>query len=112
MYFFKCGLFADAVQDSMAIQEVARYLDPDLFRDLEKMTTDSEKLGRLGGTLFTAHGYIALQHLERSDLYRSFCSQLAWRAERKWDEFGFVYPQMGYYIATEANMLLVSWTLK
>ncbi|KAE9388508.1 hypothetical protein BT96DRAFT_981029 [Gymnopus androsaceus JB14] len=60
----ECGLFADAVQDSMAMQEVARYLDPDLFRDLEKMTTDSEKLGRLGGTLFTAHGYIALQHLE------------------------------------------------
>ncbi|KAE9398935.1 hypothetical protein BT96DRAFT_1019806 [Gymnopus androsaceus JB14] len=92
-------------EDSMAMQEVARYLDPDLFRDLEKMTADSEKLGRLGSTLFTAHGYIALQHLERSDLYRSFCSQLAWRAERKWDEFGFVYAQMGYYIATEANML-------
>ncbi|KAJ3804189.1 hypothetical protein F5876DRAFT_83604 [Lentinula aff. lateritia] len=97
--------FAQA-ENAMAYDKVAKYLDPDLYHEFQKRTMDSEKLGRIGGTVYSCHNYMAIQHLENTDACRSFCSQLESIRNYQY-EMAFVYSQMGYWIETESNTF---WT--
>ncbi|KAJ3925006.1 MAG: hypothetical protein NXY57DRAFT_1044469, partial [Lentinula lateritia] len=97
--------FAQA-ENAMAYDKVAKYLDPDLYHEIQRRTIDSEKLGRIGGTVYSCHNYMAIQHLENTDACRSFCSQLELIRNHQY-EMAFVYSQMGYWIETESNTF---WT--
>ncbi|KAJ3925903.1 MAG: hypothetical protein NXY57DRAFT_967128 [Lentinula lateritia] len=97
--------FAQA-ENAVAYDKVAKYLDPDLYHEIQRCTMNSEKLGRIGGTVYSCHNYMAIQHLENTDACRSFCSQLELVRNHQY-EMAFVYSQMGYWIETESNTF---WT--
>jgi hypothetical protein len=81
-------------------------MDPELVTTLNEKTKDSTKLGQLGGTLYICHNYMAAQHTESTDACRSLCVQLELKTPHpEWAEFGFAYPQMGFYIVTTSNMI-------
>ncbi|KAF8987153.1 hypothetical protein BDZ89DRAFT_917366, partial [Hymenopellis radicata] len=88
----------------LLMNEVARRVWPDVFRDMKKATECTDHFGVDGMNLYRCRGYRAPLHRDH-DVCRGLCGQVEWDADAKFAEYAFCQPEWGYYIVTRANMI-------
>lgn len=85
--------------------ETTRLIHKDLITDMKQITSNTDRLGFSGMTLYSCHNYTSPIHRDSNDAVRGICCQLLLDAQVDWKEYSFIYAEYGFFIETATNCL-------
>lgn len=88
----------------MVLFETALSLHSSMCQDLVRITSDTDKLGTMGTSLYLCHDYTSGLHQD-NDAFRGLCAQIDLTADSNLREYGFIYAAYGLYVVPQANSL-------
>lgn len=88
----------------MVLFKTAQALHTSMCQELVKITTDADKLGTMGTSLYLCDGYTSALHQD-NDAVRGLCAQIELTADTNLREYGFIYATYGLYVVPQANSL-------
>lgn len=88
----------------MVLFETARSLHMPMCQELIRITTDADKLGTMGTSLYLCDGYTSALHQDK-DAVRGLCAQIELQADSSLREYGFIYAAYGLYVVPQENSL-------
>lgn len=84
----------------MILYETARSTHFKLCQALKQITTDTERLGVTGTSLYYCDNFTSPIHRDK-DAVRGLCAQYELRAEAK--AYSFIYAEYGIYVVSQSN---------
>ena len=88
----------------MILYETARFHHPQLCQDLQHQTSEAERLGITGTSLYLCDNFTSPLHKDK-DKIRGLCSQYCLHADENLKEYGFIYGSYCIYMVSRSNSL-------
>jgi hypothetical protein len=88
----------------MILHETARSHHSQLCQDLQHETSEAERLGITGTSLYLCDNYTTPLHKDK-DKTRGLCSQYFLHADEELKEYAFIYAKYRIYMLPRSNCL-------